>query len=307
MKRKVLILVPVYRPEPEHLVSQLRSIHLQTFAEFVCIVAFDGRPEMHLEERLADSLVDERFSLFGFDQRVGLYRHIERLLNQFRDVAEYVAFADQDDVWDADRIEKQVSILEKSQAVLVSDNARLVDSCLRSLDLNLFSALRISDESLKFGLVTTFATGAGTMYRATIIARALPFPKDIGSALHDHWLGCIGLVSGQCLLNSRPSWSYRQHGSNQIGAFRGTSSYRPFRAAFVKLLEIIFRSENRFERQVDIYLGELRKRFGSLPEGILDPASHIGVRDSLRLLTLSALNQSRLEALRVFFRRFSRL
>jgi hypothetical protein len=294
----------VFAPQPEHLIAQLVSIRNQTLSDFTCIVAFDGFPDRHLEERVAEMSFDERFALIRFEQRLGLYRHIERLLYQFGYETEFLAFADQDDVWDIDRLDVQVKTLNSSQAVLVSDNARLVDFELKDLGLSLFDTLRISEESLKFGFMTPFATGAGTIYRASALMRALPFPKNFGSALHDHWLGCIGLATGRCVLNHNPSWSYRQHKANQIGAFRGNIRYRPIRASLSKLTDICFRNDREFEQQVGAYVEELRRRFKSLPSGIQIPTSRNGLRNSLWLLTPRSLSQSRLESLRLFLRQF---
>ena len=61
------------------------------------------------------------------DNRAGFYLNFERALRSVPGEAEYVAFADQDDRWDADKLETLIAALGDGDALVHSD-ARVVSA-----------------------------------------------------------------------------------------------------------------------------------------------------------------------------------
>jgi len=302
---KVVILMPVFQPKHEYLVAQLRSIQSQTLPNFRCVVAFDGPFQESARSALSLIDSDSRFQILEFQSRLGLYRHIERMLRTVIDEAQYIALADQDDIWDDSRIADQLRLLQSHNAGLVTDNARLIGEDSKSLNLDLFQVLRISRETLRFGFTTNFATGAGSLYHASLIRSALPFPEDYGCALHDHWLTCVGLATGDCLLTEQPTWSYRQHPLNQLGAFSGRRRYSPTSTLLKKISEIVFNRNQLLERQIATYTQTAKERFGSLGAEVCDPLARVSIKEQMNFLTPRSLSASRLETLRIVLRRFA--
>lgn len=145
----------------------------------------------------------------------------------------YIALADQDDVWDRDKVKKLLKILAKdSEVFLVHSNAQLTDSHGISLNLSLFEALGITKSELaieasKLGyralLKRNLVTGATVMFRKSLLEHALPIPS---AWIHDEWLAMIASLLGRVQPTSELLIEYRQHGRNQIGAQKINTAVR---------------------------------------------------------------------------------
>jgi glycosyltransferase involved in cell wall biosynthesis len=301
---EVVILMPIYKPDINFLLRQIESINSQQFENFVCILGFDGPIDGTITSALRETLDPVRFRICGYPHQTGVYLHIERLLSDFASLGRFVALCDQDDRWHTTKISNQVNVLLTTEYSMVTDNALLVDLDGKSFDLTLFEVLGISNSVKKFVLTTNFATGAGSMYRKEMVLMALPFPKNHGNALHDHWLVSVAEASNGCLINETPSWEYRQHGNNLVGAFGGNKKSSPIKTAFTKFHRIWFGKDNSFERQIIENIEALKKINPNLNPSLFEPTKVFTPLEKLRLLSLSNLRDSRLDVLRVIRGRY---
>jgi len=156
---------------------------------------------------------------------LGVTRNFEQAIT--RCSGDYIALADQDDVWHIDHVATLVAALESRPGLLaVGSDARLVDAQGEKLTHSLFEALQISRFELRAVTVGSgfetllrrnLMTGATMMIRRTLLDSALPFPS---SWVHDEWLACIAAAVGEVSLLGDRLTDYRQHGTNQIGAKR---------------------------------------------------------------------------------------
>lgn len=296
----VVILLTVYEPWIPYLNLQLQSIASQTFQDFKCIVAFDGPVDWAVVEECPILSTNKRFLVRGFKMRVGLYAHVERILKEFAFVAKYFAISDQDDIWLQNRLDSQVTALEKSGFDLVTDNALLVDCKSESLRVSLFRCLKISRRSMRYVLTTNFATGAGSLYRSEILELCLPFPDNFGLALHDHWLASVATNRSGSIVSDEQTWKYRQHDRNVVGAFRGRSRNQAIIALVQKLIEIVLGRDPNVDKQIAENVTLLYNRMGAIKHGIVDPMLNRNLAGRLKFLMPSELWDSRLDSLRIF-------
>jgi len=135
---------------------------------------------------------------------------------------EFIALADQDDVWEPDRLEKGLAHFHDG-ALLVHSDATLIDASGRPTG-TLMSALRLtstgrrhllSGRALTALLRRNVVTGATTMIRSSLLEQALPIPEGW---VHDEWLALVAAVQGGVVFQEDPLIRYRQHGNNEIGA-----------------------------------------------------------------------------------------
>lgn len=270
--RTVLVLVLLYEPDSKYLEELLSSIASQTHRRFSCVLAWDG--EASWSSEWFDSLLaeDSRFKLIERRPRLGTYQHVERLLFEFHQDFEFVVVADQDDVWEPIHLDRLVRSLEISGRTLVSANAWIVDRNLQGhRDNTLFRALSISQVSLPWTILVNSATGAGSLFRSELCKRALPFPKNFGQAVHDHWIFQVASVMGGCELLDAPSWHYRQHETNQIGIGSEGRLARHYRG-FRKILSIVFGSvENDmyWKQIIENHSELLGRKFGDAPQTMI--------------------------------------
>jgi len=303
---EVLIILPVYEPQLPFLNEQIKSLQSQSFWDFTCVVSYDGPKSHEFIEYLERACLDSRFITANFDRNVGIYRHIERLLENSSNQFKFIFLCDQDDLWDRNKVANQVTRL-KSGFILVSDNARLVDEDGNLVtNKSLFRWLAINKKSARYSLIANCATGAGTGFASEILDFALPFPKSLGNAFHDHWLMLIAQSLGECLLQTSCSWSYRQHSTNIVGAFSSGRSGSRFALVFAKVLEIL-RHRYKQSKEKDLkwlqileFERELRRRDIANGNRLIRPSEYSRWPKKIILLFPHHLFRSRLETLRVF-------
>lgn len=139
--------------------------------------------------------------------------------------ADYVLLSDQDDVWDADKIQSLTSRmleLELQHGVqmplLLHTDLRVVDEQLHQISESLFKYQNLDKtlSSLADCLCQNSVTGCTVMVNRSLIQLAVPVaPKAI---MHDWWLALVASAFGKIEFIDRPFISYRQHSSNTLGA-----------------------------------------------------------------------------------------
>ncbi|MCQ8278481.1 glycosyltransferase family 2 protein [Acetobacteraceae bacterium KSS8] len=154
--------------------------------------------------------------------------------------AAIVAFADQDDVWLPDKIERGVSALgalPETRPALYCSRQTLVDENLRPLGL---SPHRAATPVFPAGLTQNVATGCTVMMNsaAAALVRASEAPDG---TLHDWWSYLVVGAAGGVVINDPvPTVLYRQHIANAVGAphsalSRGIAALRRGPDAFMGL------------------------------------------------------------------------
>lgn len=173
----------------------------------------DGTPDM-----LADWAAREsRLSFRRGNRNLGPAGSFFRLLDGVGEDAAFAAFADQDDVWEADKIARAVaalSALPEGVPGLYCARVVIVDEGLRRRGL---SPLPGRGPSLANALVENIAIGCtSVLNRAALALLRAEWPAP--PVLHDWW--CYQAVSalGQVIYDPRPALKYRQHGGNVTGA-----------------------------------------------------------------------------------------
>ncbi len=219
----VSVVVCTYNGE-KYLREQLQSILDQTRPPDEIIISDDGSTDSTLQ------IVAEFASPNGVAQTpvwrmetrttpLGVSGNFASALAKAR--GEFIALADQDDVWEPDRLKVGLTQF-RSGILLAHSDALLVDSAGRSIG-QLMETLRLTrrerreltvGKALDANLRRNLVTGATVMLRRSLLKSALPIPEGW---IHDEWLALLAAAQGgvsfcpECLIR------YRQHGDNQIG------------------------------------------------------------------------------------------
>lgn len=133
---------------------------------------------------------------------------------------EYYAFADQDDLWDVDKLEVAVKQLERYSDIpaLYSSNTRFVNADLE------FLKAENSNPTLTLGsaLVKNYATGCTIVFNKKLMDELKRY-RPIEIPCHDWWVNVVCLaVGGVSVYDREAHISYRQHNNNVVG---GNSSF----------------------------------------------------------------------------------
>ena len=209
----------------EPLLESIRKQTLDTWTLVASDDASDDRTTAILERWSAR---DSRIRILPAEQRrQGVLTNFGRLLEYAR-VSEHqsIALADQDDVWQPDKLALQLERLQLEQRnlpgstpILVHTDLSVVDQDLqvRHPSLRQFAALEPHrDGDLKSLLMHNCVTGCSTMFNRPLLDLALPVPVD--AVMHDWWLALCAASSGRIAYISSPTVLYRQHQQNVLGA-----------------------------------------------------------------------------------------
>lgn len=140
--------------------------------------------------------------------------------------ADYVMFADQDDIWKEDKIEKTLKHMQEGESrlktntpLLVHTDLCVVDDNLKIIHLSFMEYQHIHHveyDSIKTLLVQNFVTGCTVMVNRALLNTAHPVPDE--ALMYDWWYALCAATFGNILFISEATLLYRQHKYNKIGS-----------------------------------------------------------------------------------------
>ncbi len=230
---RIAICMATYEPPIDLLERQLDSIRAQTNTDWFCVISDDdSSPEtLAAIERLVDG--DPRFALSSAGPRRGFFHNFERALRLAPPEAEFVAFADQDDRWDAQKLD--VLLNRIGGATVAYSDARIVTPSGELLSETYWSQRRNNNSNFVSLLLANTVSGSAALFRREVVERALPFPYASGGLFHDHWLATVGLALGRIAYVDRPLYDYVQHDAALLGHERAQAWANGARSLPVRL------------------------------------------------------------------------
>lgn len=197
--------------------AQIASILGQTHGNLRLSVRDDGSRDGTPEMLAAWAERDARLSFRRGSRNLGPTGSFFRLLDRVGEDAAFVAFADQDDVWEADKIARAVTALSAvpdGVPGLYCARVVIVDEGLQRRGL---SPLPGRGPGLANALVENIAIGCtSVLNRAALDLLRAEWPAP--PVLHDWWAYQAVSALGQVIYDPRPALKYRQHGGNVTGA-----------------------------------------------------------------------------------------
>ena len=211
----------------DYLREQLDSIVNQTHASWSVWVSDDGSD--HSTHTILDEyqtkLGKARFTVLRGPAQ-GFAANFLSLACNASIAADYFAYADQDDIWEPDKLARALQSLvgmPADVAALYCARTRKVDADNQELG---FSELWTKPPSFANALVQSIASGNTMVFNNAARDLLLAAGPKMGVAAHDWWT--YQLVSGsggRVYYDNRPTVRYRQHRANLIGT-NGTWSAR---------------------------------------------------------------------------------
>ena len=158
---------------------------------------------------------------------LGAMRSFERLFEQASD-SDYIAFADQDDVWLPNKLQIQMDAMQRAEAkwgkdcpIVVHTDLRVVDEQLNTIapsswDYS-FIVPELIDNELRYLAVGNSVTGCAMLCNQAARKVSLPFGEH--AIMHDAEISMRVLMAGGHIVPiSQQTVLYRQHGANEVGA-----------------------------------------------------------------------------------------
>ena len=252
---KVDILLATFNGE-KYLKDQLDSIINQTYKDFRLLISDDGSTD-NTKNILEDyKKKDDRIEIFYQEKNLGVVENFEFLLKKVE--AKYFMFADQDDIWKEEKIEKSVNKMIETNSDLVYSDLEVVDEKLEVTYKSYWKLKGIYDKIKKYNsfeslYLNNFVTGCTIIAKSDCIEKVLPLPKTSKYVLHDYWLALIISETGKIDYIEEPLMKYRQHKNNNIGSKKKSEEMKSLdeiRELFIEVKKehftVFIENENKF-------------------------------------------------------------
>lgn len=228
---KVDILLSVYNPNIDFLIKQLKSLNEQTYKNIELIVFDDC-----IFHRLDQNIVKKEITNFPVkflpyeDVNLGYCKAFEKLISA--STGDYIAFCDQDDIWNNDKLEKCIDTLKKDGSLLVASDRTIINEndeitipSVRAVSQKNYESWHTGDDIVKYNIFVTYAVGMCMVLRADLARRMLPICPYTG---HDKWALCCAGIEGKISFIDEPLVKYRRHGNNVSGVLNGVQSKKEY-------------------------------------------------------------------------------
>jgi hypothetical protein len=225
----ILILLPVFNGE-HYLAEQLHSIFSQSHKNILLVCRDDGSSDAsaailaHYLTAHSENmrLLEDTLGNLGASGSFSLLMQWALKYMQSSPQKVYVALADQDDIWHADKLTCALQVMTAADAglvpVLVHSDLNVVDKFgeVMSPSLMAYQGLDPARTGFPSQLVSNTVTGCTVLMNQALLHKALPVPAD--AVMHDWWLSLVASCFGQLLFIDKSLVEYRQHDSNTLGA-----------------------------------------------------------------------------------------
>lgn len=215
---KIAILLATYNGQ-QYLPEMLDSLVNQTEQNFICYIHDDGSVDN--TDSVIRSYTEKyptRFYEISGASTGSAKSNFMYLLTQVE--ADYYMFADQDDVWLPDKIEKSFRCLRENNAWCVSTELCVTDEKLNTIAPNMMTWIgrdlsRIHPHQL---LIDNVAVGCTMLFTRELRDIAIQLQNVDKILMHDQWVAVLAAMYGKLTVQNESTILYRQHGDNEMGA-----------------------------------------------------------------------------------------
>lgn len=248
--KKVQILMSTYNGQT-YLQKQIESILGQTYSNIELLIRDDGSKDQTVEILKKYEQQYKNIKVF-YEKNIGVTASFFSLLNESD--ADYIAFADQDDIWLPQKIEMAVEKLQKyPKPALYASNKVLIDQNDHIIQKN---NMKDKKPSFSNALVESICTGCTIVMNKMLVDLV---KKHIPShaVLHDWWCYLLAAYIGEVIYDKEAYIWYRQHGDNVVGAVNHIGDKIRYNVRY------ILKNRGKLKKQLEefqsVYHGDIKK------------------------------------------------
>lgn len=216
MEEKIDIILATYNTHIPYLKEQIDSILNQTYQNIHLIISDDNSPNKEIQEILKQyEKQDKRITIYLQEKNKGYIKNFEFLLKKSE--ANYIMFADHDDIWYPQKVEKSIETLKKENVDLVYCNANQINEKGEIIHESYLTYKNVPCIQGKDNLAISRCIGIGCsqIFTKEVKQKMLPFTDQVMA--HD-WLAAFVANEGKgifCI--QEPLLGYRLHNTNVFG------------------------------------------------------------------------------------------
>lgn len=215
MEIKISIIMSVYNGGL-YLEDQLDSIVNQTIIPDELLIINDCSTDNGKSEKIIDSYVEKYFYIKKINNESNMGWRASFIKGCKLALGEYIFFADQDDIWINDKIEKMVVSMEKTKA-----NAMISHCCNTNSNMDPISEFRkegeVKDNCFQFSkkFMEPIGVGAAMVFRRSFINAYIDlWQKDMG---HDRFFQVVARLFDNIYYLDQTLIFHRMHDNNATG------------------------------------------------------------------------------------------
>lgn len=216
MEEKVDILLATYNTNIEYLKKQIDSILSQSYKNINILISDDNSTNKDIQEVLNQyQNQDNRITVYLQEKNIGYIQNFEFLLEKSE--ADYIMFADHDDIWYPEKVEKSIRKLKDENVDLVYCNAHQINENGEIIKESYFTYKNIPLIKGKSNLAISRCIGIGCsqIFTKELKQKMLPFTHQV--IAHD-WLAAFvaNEAKGMSYIEEQ-LFGYRLHNTNVFG------------------------------------------------------------------------------------------
>ena len=216
----------------KYIAQQLDSLIAQSYPDWELFIHDDGSADATpaIIERYAAAYPD-RIHLIDAPSAGSAKKNFLFLMREVD--APYIMFCDQDDVWNADKIERSLAALKALEdqkgadvPLLAFSDSVVADSELRVIDNSFLSYQYLDPKRISFPelMVQNVVPGNTVVFNRALLQYARKCSDADAIIMHDWWCALIGAFFREIFFLEKSTLLYRQHNENSLGA----KKYAPF-------------------------------------------------------------------------------
>jgi glycosyltransferase involved in cell wall biosynthesis len=233
----------------KYLRHQLDSILSQSIPPFEVIVCDDHSTDNTLDI-LREYSGQYPLKYFVNETRLGVIENFKRAILLCQ--GEYIALADQDDVWNPNKLELSLDIMKRIESsntpCLTYSDLEIVNSNLKTTDPSLWDNLKVNPlkENFYTLLFGNIVTGCTILVNRNFLKYVKEMPGDV--PMHDSWMGLVAYGLGRAGIVNKTTMKFRRHGQNVTDAKSITTWQRMTR--FFKLVAVEFKKSEFLTKEL---------------------------------------------------------
>lgn len=207
---KISVALAAYKGQ-QYIAGQIESI-LPQLGENDEIIVSDDYPQGLTREAVMNIAKRDKRVKYIEGEGKGVVRNFENALEAC--TGDVIFLCDQDDVWQADKVNSVMAEIAKG-ADLVLHDAAVTDADLNITEPSFFAA-HGSNADFKHNLIRNTFVGCCMAFTRQVMLDTLPFPE--GLPMHDWWIALAAIKKGyKTVLLDKPLILWRRHGDNVTG------------------------------------------------------------------------------------------
>lgn len=218
----VCVMMSTYNGE-KYLSEQIDSILAQSDVDVLLYIRDDGSKDSTVD--IIEKYMEHNKNIcFLRGENCGVAKSFMNLVYEVPADVEYYAFADQDDIWELDKLIAGVRALRKDSGVMLyGSNQENVDSNGNNMGMRYQDSdlvYTVQPQVLEKNMIAgcTFVI-PNRLIRLLKDTNRRPADELLQSRIHDVWVINVATVVGKVFYDKDSHMKYRQHGGNVVGAY----------------------------------------------------------------------------------------